>query len=61
MEIATSTFYLLGRDDFQNLQVSLVRTVDGTVKASPSAFFLRVKVKERKWKVTVSMHILPGK
>ena len=61
MEIATSTFYLLGRDDFQNLQVSLARIVDGKAKASPSAFFLRARVKAQKWKVAASMHSLPGK
>ncbi len=55
------TLYLQGRDDFQNLQVSLARTVDGTVKASPPAFFLRARVKEQKWKVAASMHILPAK
>ena len=43
MEIATSTFYLLGCDDFQNLQVSLVRTV--APQGTPTSFFLRVKVK----------------
>ena len=39
------TFYLQGRDDFQNLQVSLERTADGKVKTtitpegSPASFF----------------------
>jgi len=48
-------------------KLTLASTADGkakvtvTLEGSPASFFLRVKVKERKWKVTVSMHILPAK